>query len=276
MFPIAASARESACPALIKPQTPVTLPASNPVTGHLNAVNGEGNDVDEASLAMDFGPDRARDVRTQTYRLSPGLDPTSVRVYTVNDIVDHNDPLPIGHQQLTYRAGTTPAGDLVNVRVCYDPGGYREPTAGRYVGALLVTAPGAKSVPLAVEFTFRDNNLIAIVAALLIGIVAGVVLQAFAIRQQAPKETRPTTVRSYLLNFRILFAVGGGVVGALTAYSKLVADNPTWDGSVSSLLSLVTAAFGATVVTKAAFDLKSPTETEKDAGLAAKPAAVPG
>jgi hypothetical protein len=268
LLPASAMARESTCPNLIKPQAPIKLKRGGPTVGHLTPVDGQAQPIGKATLIMDFGPNRGRNVRTQTYRLSRRLDPEKVRVYTVNDIIAGNDPLPIGHQQLTYRAGANATGELVNVRVCYDPGATNEPEPGRYVGALLVSAPGAKTVPLGIEFTFRDDNLPAAVIALVIGVLAGVILQAAAIRQQAPQDRRPKGIKAYIFNFRIMIAIGGGAVGALTAYSKLVSENPTWDCSDVSLLALASAAFGATVVTKSALDLKGPTASEKSSGLA--------
>jgi hypothetical protein len=275
--PVNAGARESTCPDVIKPQA--ALKASSLNNGgtsspddveavSLAPISADGVAIGKATLALSFGRERSEKVRTQTFLVPPGVDPDTVRVSTLNDFVDGNDALPIAHQQLTYRAGKSPDGEHVNVRVCYDPGGLREPDPGNYVGALWVKAPGAKPALLTVEFSLSDDDLTGVIAALLIGILAGVVLQALAIRQQAPKDKRPTGFRSYFLNFRILIAAGGGAVAAIGAYSKLVAGDPTWDGSVSSLFSLVTATFGATVVTKAAIDLKGPTETEKKDGLA--------
>lgn len=269
-IPATAMARESTCPELIKPQDEIEAeaPPDTP-PGALNPVSSEGQTIGKATLAMDFGTDRARDVRTQTYRIAGDVDPETIRVSPINDFVNGNKALPIGHEQMTYRAGIKRAGrqELVNVRVCYDPGGASEPDPGRYAGAFLVSGDNAESV-LAVELTFQDDNLVAVIFALLLGIVAGVALQAIAIRQQAPKGSRPENPRAYLLNFRILLALGGGAVAAIGAYSKLVAGDPTWDGSIASLFSLTSTTFGATVVTKAAIDLKGPTETEKREGLA--------
>jgi hypothetical protein len=212
---------------------------------------------------MDFGDNRSREVRTQTYSLSKGLDPSTVRVSTVNDIVSGSKTLPIGHQQLTYRAYDNPTTGLVNVRVCYDPGGYREPSAGRYVGALLVTAPGAKASPLAVEFTVRDNATAEVILALLVGILAGTAVQAIATFQQTPKNDRPSKKLSYILNFRSVTSIGIGVVAAVGTYGKFVEGDPIWSATGPSLLSLAGATFGATLAAKTAVDLKGPTEKEK-------------
>lgn len=267
----AAAARESFCPELIKRQLPNAAASSTTAIDpgkSLTAVNGEGTAVAKATLAMDFGGSRNRSVRTQTYRLSQGIDPASVRVSPVNDFVSGNRPLPIGHEQLTYRAGLDRATGLVNVRICYDPGGFAEPTPGRYVGAMMVTAPGVEPEPMAVEFTFRDNDYVSVFFALLIGIVAGAVVQGIAMYQQAPKGGRPPGWRPYLLNLRTLVSVGAGVVAAIAAYSKTVEGDATWDATAATLLSLSGATFFGTLAAKTAADLKGPTQKEKDKGLA--------
>lgn len=269
LIPPSAIARTSTCPELIKPQSPVrSVDASSASSGQLTAVSRTGTDVAEATLVMNFGTNRNRDVRTQTYRLSDGMDPSHVRVSTINDIVNGNDPLPIANQQLTYRAGPSPTTGLVNVRVCYDPGAQNEPAPGRYVGALLVSAPGAKPVPLAVELTFRDTRVWLTIAALLVGILAGIVLQAITTFQQAPKSSRPKAIWPYVFNFRALVGLGVGVVAAFTAYGNLVEGDATWRVTAPSLLALAGATFGAVVVGKTATDLKSPTEKERSKGLA--------
>lgn len=267
--PATAAARQSTCPEVIKPQAP--LRQTNPVglpLGHLTAVSGDGTPLNEASLVMDFGGNRERDIRTQTFRLSEGLDPSSVRVSTVNDIPNGNDPLPTGHEQLTFRAGVSRVSGLVNVHVCYDPGAVNQPNAGRYAGVLLVTAPGARATPLAVEFTFRDDQWLGAVMALLIGILAGVAVQAIATYQQAPKLTRPKKVWPYLLNFRTLLSLAAGVVAAVATYGKVVEGDPTWNSAGPTLLVLAGATFSATLAAKTAIDLKAPTEKEKGGGLA--------
>jgi hypothetical protein len=272
-MPANAVARESTCPELIKPQSPVSAASATSADsgGFFTAVDSSGSAIDKATLAMDFGINRNRDVRTQTYRLSPNIDPDDVRVSTVNDIVRGNDPLPIANGQLTYRAGKIPSTELINVRVCYDPGGAREPGPGRYLGALLVSAPGAKATPLSLELTFRDDQIWKALVALLVGILAGAAVQAFAIFQQAPRGRRPRRIRPYILNFRALFAVSAGIVAAFTAYDKLVAGDPTWDASGSALVALAAATFGATMTTKTALDVIGPTGKERSKGLAAKP-----
>jgi len=267
LVPATAAARESACPDLIKRQSAVAQASTDTApTGRLTAVNGSSAPIADATLVMDFGASRNREVRTQTYSLSAGLDPDTVRVSTVNDIVDGNKTLPIGHQQLTYRAYDNPTTGLVNVRVCYDPGGYREPDAGRYVGALLVTAPGAKAAPLAVEFTLRDNETGAAIIALLIGILAGTAVQAIATFQQTPKKERPSKAWAYIFNFRSAASIGTGVVAAIGAYGKFVEGNSVWEATGPSLLSLAGATFGATLAAKTFVDLKGPTEKEKAKG----------
>lgn len=269
LAPTAAAARESTCPELIKPQPPFAQPSTvNTPPGHLIAVNGDGTTLNKASLAMDFGGERDRDVRTQTFRLSDGLDPRSVRVSTVNDILNGNDPLPIANQQLTYRAGVSPVTELVNVRVCYDPGAVHKPGAGRYVGVLLVSAPGAKAAPLTVEFTFRDDQWLGAVVALIAGILAGVAVQAIAAFQQAPKGTRPKSIWPYLISFRTLLSVAAGVVAAIATYGKVVEGDPTWNSAGPTLLVLAGATFSATLAAKTAIDLKGPTDKEKTKGLA--------
>jgi hypothetical protein len=270
--PALATARESTCPDLIKPQAPVpATSAAASSAGVFAPVDNTGSEIDEASLAMDFGTSRSRDVRTQTYRVSSAIDPDTVRVSTVNDIVRNNDPLPIANGQLTYRAGKSSSTGLVNVRVCYDPGGPHEPAAGRYVGALLVSAPGAKATPLSLELTFRDDQVWKAIVALVVGILAGAVVQAIAMFQQAPQQRRPSSPWPYIFNFRTLISVGTGVVAALSAYGKLVEGDPTWDGTGTALLALAGATFGATLAAKTAVDLKGPTSKEKTKGLAARP-----
>jgi len=267
LVPTAAAARESTCPELIKLQAPLAQSSTAPVKGRLTAVNGDATTIPKATLVMNFGASRGRDVRTQTYSLSGGLDPSTVRVSTVNDIVNGNKPLPIGHEQLTYRAGANPTTGLVNVRVCYDPGGYHQPDPGRYVGALLVTAPGAKAVPLAVEFTFRDDETAGVIIALLVGILAGTIVQAIAAFQQAPAASRPSGIRPYIVNFRSLASIGAGVVAAIGTYGKVVEGDPIWNASAPTLLALAGATFGATLAAKTFIDLKGPTAKEKDAGI---------
>ncbi|HET8863611.1 MAG TPA: hypothetical protein VFM94_10215 [Solirubrobacterales bacterium] len=270
VLPTSAAARESRCPELIKKQSPAAASASKSSAseGNLEAVNGEGVPIPKATLVMDFGSKRNREVRTQTYRLSGNLNPDTVRVAPVNDFVSGNKPLPIGHEQLTYRVGVDKATGLVNVRVCYDPGGYAEPTPGRYVGAMMVSVQGAAAVPMAVEFTVRDNELAGVVIALLIGIVAGALVQAIAMYQQAPQDTRPSGWRPYLFNLRTLVSVGAGVVAAIATYSKAVDGDPTWNATAATLLSLASATFFGTLAAKTAADLKGPTEKEKKKGLA--------
>jgi fructose-specific phosphotransferase system IIC component len=153
------------------------------------------------------------------------------------------------------------------VRVCYDPGANHEPAPGRYIGSLWVSAPGAAAVPLTLEFTFRDNGLVGVFLALLLGILAGVVVQAIAAYQQAPKETRPKKLGPYLINFRTLLIVGAGIVAGATAYGRIESD-PTWNSTVPTLLALAGATFGATLAAKTATDLKGPTEKEKTSGMA--------
>ena len=263
LVPATAAARESSCPDVIKPEPTVAQQSTAGATkGRLTAVDGKNDPIGDATLVMDFGGDRSREVRTQTYSPSPDIDPSTVRVSTVNDIVSGSKTLPIGHKQLTYRAYVNQAG-LVNVRVCYDPGGFREPAAGRYVGALLVLAPGAKATPLAVEFTIRDNETAEVILALLIGILAGTAVQAIAMFQQTPKNDRPSKKLSYILNFRSLISIGIGVVAAIGAYGKFVEGDPVWAATGPSLLSLAGATFGAILAAKTAVDLKGPTEKEK-------------
>lgn len=270
VFAPVAGARESSCPELIKKQSPASRPATKSAapTGRLEAVNSEGVPIPKATLVMDFGSNRNRDVRTQTYRVSGNLNPEAVRVAPVNDFVSGHKPLPIGHEQLTYRVGVDRATGLVNVRVCYDPGGYAEPTPGRFVGAMMVTAPGADPVPMAIEFTVRDNELASVVIALLIGIAAGAIVQAIAMFQQAPKRSRPTGWRPYLFNLRTLVSVGAGVVAAIATYSKAVDGDPTFDATAATMLSLASATFFGTLAAKTAADLKGPTEKEKERGFA--------
>jgi hypothetical protein len=268
-FAADAAARESTCPELIKPQGEIEVSGLDGVPpGLLEPVNSEAATIGKPKLTMDFGSGRERSVRTQTYRLSGEVAPETIRVSTINDFVDGNTVLPIGHDQMTYRAGLRQAGrgELVHVRVCYDPGGFREPKPGRYSGALLVSGDNAESV-LAVELTFRDDNLFWVIVALLLGIGAGVLLQVGVLRQQAPAN-RTHNWRAYLFNFRIVIAMGAGVAAAIGAYSQLVAGDPTWDGSLGSLFKLTTTTFGATVAAKAFADLKGPTETERREGLA--------
>jgi len=264
----AAEARESSCPELIKKQLPASATASSNPRGSLEAVNNEGVPIPKATLVMDFGSNRSRDVRTQTYRISGNLNPDAVRVAPVNDFVSGNTPLPIGHEQLTYRAGVDQATGLVNVRVCYDPGGHAEPSPGRYVGAMVVSAPGIRPVPMAVEVTIRDNELASVMLALLIGIAAGAAIQAIAMYQQAPRRTRPAGWRPYLLNLRTLVSVGAGVVAAIATYSKAVDGDPTWNATAATLLSLASATFFGTLAAKTAADLKGPTQKEKERGFA--------
>lgn len=271
LAPAGAAARDSTCPELIKPQSPLPpKDARASSSGSFIAVDSKGAPIDEASLTMDFGTSRNRDVRTQTYELSGGLDPDGVRVSTVNDIVRGNDPLPIANGQLTYRAGKNSSTGLVNVRVCYDPGGPREPAPGRYVGALLVSAPGAKATPLSLELTFRDDQVWKAIVALVLGILAGAGVQAIAMFQQAPQDRRPRSPWPYIFNFRTVIAVGTGVVAAFTTYGKLVEGDPTWDSTMTALVALAGATFGATLAAKTAVDLKGPTSKEKTRGLAAQ------
>ncbi len=268
LLPATAIARKSTCPEVIKPQAPLaqTAPLGLP-PGHLTAVSGNGTPLKEASLVMDFGGNRERDIRTQTFRLSEGLDPNSVRVSTVNDIPNGNDPLPTGHEQLTFRAGVSRVAGLVNVHVCYDPGAVNQPNAGRYAGVLLVSAPGARAAPLSVEFTFRDDQWLGAVMALLVGILAGVAVQAIATFQQAPKRTRPKKVWPYLFNFRTLLSAAAGAVTAIATYGKVVEGDPTWNSAGPTLLVLAGATFSATLAAKTAIDLKGPTDKEKGGGL---------
>jgi hypothetical protein len=264
-----AAARESSCPSLIKKQSKRPIPAEPPSpNGTLTAVNDEGIPIPKATLVMDFGSGRDRDVRTQTFQLSGDIDPATVRVSPVNDFVSGNEPLPIGHEQLTYRAGVDSATGLINVRVCYDPGGHAEPAAGRYVGGMTVSAPGVKAAFLSLEVTIRDNGLAGVIFALMIGIAAGAAVQAIAMYQQAPKQSRPSGWQPYLLNLRTLVSVGAGVVAAIATYSKVVDGDPTWNGSVAALLSLASATFFGTLAAKTAADLKGPTQKEKEKGLA--------
>lgn len=271
LVPTGAAARESTCPELIKPQSPLSPgKAKSSSTGYFIAVDNEGGPIDEATLAMDFGTSRNRDVRTQTYELTDGLDPDTVRVSTVNDIVRGNDPLPIANGQLTYRAYTNRSTGLVNVRVCYDPGGAREPEAGRYFGALLISAPGAKATPLALELTFRDDQTWKAIAALLVGVLIGVFIQAIALFQQAPPVRRPKKIWPYVFNLRSLVVLGTGLAVAFTTYGQVVDGDPTWSASISELGKLAGAAIAATLAAKTAADLKGPTEKEKTKGLAAQ------
>jgi hypothetical protein len=268
LIPAAAAARSSTCPELIKPQpSPTATIASSASNGQLTALAGDGNPASKATLVMDYGTNRGRDIRTQTYRLSPGLDPNTVHLSLVNDINSENDPLPIGNRQLTYRVGVDHATGFVNVRVCYDPGAEHEPAAGRYTGSLLVSAPGAKPVPLALEFTFQDKGLLGVVLFALLGVLAGVVIQAFAAFQQAPTETRPKKIWPYLFNFRTLLAAGTGAVAGLTAYGK-IESNPIWHSTMTTLLEIGGATLAATLAGKTLIDLKGPTEKEKDRGVA--------
>lgn len=268
LWPAAAMAQDSTCPDLIKPQPrPKALLSAGTGEGQITAVAGDGTPIPKPTLVMDFGSNRGRDVRSQTFRLSPGLDPNSVHLSVVNDINNKNDPLPIGDEQLTYRVGVDHATGWVNVRVCYDPGANREPAPGRYTGSLWVSAPGATAVPLTLEFTFRDKRLVGVFLSLLLGILAGVVVQAIAAYQQAPKETRPKKIKPYLINFRTLLTVGAGFVAAATAYGRIESD-PTWSSTAPTLLALAAATFGATLAAKTATDLKGPTEKEKAKGMA--------
>lgn len=266
--PGTAAARET-CPHLIKRQDPVAVPSATVPPGQtMTAVNNEGAPIQRATLVMDFGSSREIEVRTQTYRVSNGIDGHTVRVAPVNDFVSGNTPLPRGPQQLTYRAGVDPTTGLVNVRVCYDPGSGKEPAAGRYVGAMMVSAPGVAAIPLTVEFTVRDNDLAGAVIALILGILVGLVVQAIAIYQQAPKDSRPPGWRPYLINLRTLFSAGAGVVAAIATYSKAIDGDPTWNASVATLFALASASFFGTLAAKTAADLKGPTKKEKSKGLA--------
>ncbi len=269
LLPTAAAARESTCPELIPRQRDAVEAdkAGNP-SGRLIPLDRDGTGLGQATIAIDFGAGRDRQIRTQTYRPSPGVDPETIRVTPLSDILSEDHSLPTSEEQLTMRVGVDPITHWAKVRVCYDPGAKREPAPGRYVGTLTVISPEAKPVALGVEFTFRDRSWVGAAFALLLGILAGIAVQAIASYQQAPKETRPRTVRPYVVNFRTLLSIGAGVVTAIATYGRVVEADPTWNSTGPTLLALAGATFSATLAAKTAVDLKGPTEKERDKGLA--------
>lgn len=265
-LPTKADARESTCPDTVKPQTPIPGAHTDTKHGRIIPVSSTGTPLESATLTMEFGLNRDRAVRTQTYRVSGGIDPDAVRVSTVNDFVRGNEALPISNGQLTYHASTNPGTGLVNVRVCYDPGGEKEPTPGRYIGSLLVSAPSAMESTLALQLTFQDDETWKPYMALIVGILGGLGVIAIAAYQQAPESTRPKRLYPYVFNLRMLVALVTGLVAAYAAYGKLVDSDPTWDDTKVTILALVGASFSATLAGKTVSDLKGPTDKEKDQG----------
>jgi hypothetical protein len=220
---------------------------------------------------MDFGADRNERLRSQTYRMPAGFAAQDIHIGTINDIVNETtkDALVIRQQQLTFRANPNRAdARLVNVRVCYDAGGPREPDAGRYQGTLLVSAAGLQPSPLSLAITVRDDAWWKPILALIFGLLVGIVARAIGDLQQAP-TTIGKSFWQYLFRLRILVALGFGVAAGIGAYIRLVEGNETFDGSFSAVWPLVGATFGATVAGKTITDiLKSPSDEDRDKGLA--------
>ena len=250
-FAATAEARDSTCPPNVKGQRSATLtskPASDP--GRFLPVDSKGNllDANAASMSLAFGSGRESRTRTQTYKLPSGINADDVRVAPINDFVDtkSKDVLPVNGMQLTYSVTASKVDDsLIDLRVCYDPGGPTEISPGTYDGTLLMGAEGAQISPLAVTVTASDDDLWIPILILFLSVAVGVVIRRLG---DANRNTDWTKV-DYVVT------VGAGLAAAVGIYLKSVSGDPVFEGDVASLWPLAVAGFGATIAGKTLKDL---------------------
>lgn len=246
-----AEARDSTCPPNVTGQRSTTLtskPTSDP--GRFLPVDAKGNplEANAASMSLAFGSGRESKSRTQTYKLPSGIDADDVRVAPINDFVDtkSKDVLPVNGMQLTYSVTTNRVDDtLIDLRVCYDPGGPTEISPGSYDGALLMGADGAQVSPLALNVTASDDDLWVPVLVLILSVAVGVAIRRFG---DANRNTDWTKV-DYVVT------AGAGLAAAVGIYLKSVTGDPVFEGDIASLWPLAVAGFGATIAGKTLKDL---------------------
>lgn len=233
------------------------------------AIGAQGQPVTgPVSLRMALGSEREVVERRQTFRVN-GVRARDVRAAIVNDFKTANGDgvMPIAERQLTARVAPVGASRrLVQVYVCYDPARPSEISPGSYTGGLIVLAGRASPVPLGLTITARDSRIWAGVLAAVLGLIAGILVRIGADRRWGPVEID----RAYLFNFRFWVMVGGGVTAAVYSYLTIFADDPVFDGSMSSLWQLTAQTFAGTLASKAVTDLIGPTGKEIEGRRARK------
>jgi len=250
-FATTAEARDSTCPPNVKGQRSATLtskPAADP--GRFLPVDAKGSplEANAASMGLAFGSGRDSRSRTQTYKLPSGVSAEDVRVAPINDFVDtkSKDVLPVNGMQLTYSVTANKVDDtLIDLNVCYDPGGPTEISPGSYDGALLLGADGAQVSPLALNVTASDDELWIPVLVLFLSVAFGVVVRRLG---DANRDTDWTRVDYFV-------TAGAGFAAAFGIYLKSVTGDPVFEGDIESLWPLAVAGFGATIAGKTLKDL---------------------
>ena len=254
-------------------------------------VGSDGSKDGNPQLTFKFGHTSSAIIRRQSFTAKGGK--KSYGFTLLEDLTDEEtgNDLPAG--TIKGKVGSISvlrAG--IRLSVCIDPEPVGEPRIdpGTYTGAVAMgtraeSAQALTSIPVTVSIA-DDRDLIAM-AAVLIGVIAGLIVRAAGDMSQAtgrrleghdPDEKvplLPPDPRDYLFSLRFLVMLAGGLIGGILVYGPLFADAP--DATVDlfdSLVPLGAAAFTATLAAKSLADLKGPTLTERAQGLSGKPLTV--
>lgn len=208
-------------------------------------VDSSGKPLDTPpNMEFAFGSDRKPLLRTKPYSVPAKRFRSLVRGVVIGDIADASTgrTLPVDGDQMTFKAvPISDTGNLVNVRVCYDPSRPEEARPGVYTGNAQVTAPGLEAGPVAFEITLRDPDTPR--NAILFGLLA-LAAGAF-VRIVGDRRAQNATG---LIDNGVMIVTG--VVAGLLAYWQLLDDNPGFDASLRSLWPLMGTIFAATIAGK--------------------------
>ena len=262
------------------------------------AIGADGGVEPNPELMFAFGARSNALIRRQSFKSQEPDDKQGfVLLADVSD-EETGEALPLG--TINAKLASVPVLDkAVRLSVCIDPvaenGDRLE--AGTYSGAVAFGLHTARpqvlgSVP--VELTVRDDHKLVVMAAILIGVIAGIVVRASGDIAQATGKPAgqddattiktitvdeslvPPAPQDYFFSLRFLVMLAGGLVGGLLVYGPLYADKP--DATIDlfdSLIPLTAAAFTATLAAKSLADLRSPTLDERKKGIAGKPLLAP-
>jgi hypothetical protein len=255
-------------------------------------VGPDGAKEADPELAFQFGHTKGAIIRRQSFA-AKGAGAKSYGFALLADLTDEEtgNDLPMGTIKgkigslAVLRAG-------IRLSVCIDPEPPGEPriNPGTYTGAVAIGTRAERAqalTPVPVTVSVADDRDLIALAAVFIGVIAGIIVRAAGDLSQAtgralddqPADEKapilPPDPKDYFFSLRFLVMVAGGLIGGLLVYGPLFADDP--DATVDvfeSLIPLAAAAFTATLAAKSIADLKGPTLRERAQGLSGKPLTV--